>query len=245
MNKYILILLGVMLYFSGYGMQSGSPVLLTDSILFHRYDEIVAGNDSKLKKIQHEIDSLQGEIGGVGLIADMELYKTIGDLFFSICSFSESVLFYTKAYEIGEEIGFPLDPKRVNALGVIHKVQGYYDKAIAYHHIALKLSERLGDDRGILASQYYIGISKREMGKIKLSVELIFDVLKKAEEQGNVEFMALASNSIGHIYAYVDNPDMSLNYYSKSLCLFESINDSSRISIVRNNIGKTLTKFGE
>lgn len=246
MVRFLLIALFLVFPVVGYSFSDiRTSVELTDSVFFRKYENIIAGRNEKLTNIQSEIDKLHAQITGKDSISDLEIYNAIGDLYSSVCNFSGEIDSYIKANVIAQKIGIPPDIKRINRLGTIYKVQGYYEKALVQHNLAFSLAKEADDESGMLESEYYIGIANREIGKMQLAVELIFDVLKKAEEQGNIKFMALANNSIGLIYQYADNQNVALDYFLRSLKLFESINDSTRISILHNNIGIALTELGE
>jgi tetratricopeptide (TPR) repeat protein len=150
--------------------------------------------------------------------------------------------------EIGNKNGIALS---YNNIGYIHNAQGDIPLALEYYHKSLKIQEEIGNKKGIALSYNNIGLIHHNQGDIPLALEYYHESLKIQEEIGDKKGMATSYNNIGLIHHNQGDPSitsskeeslragqaLALEYYHKSLEIYEEIGDKRGMAYSYNNIG--------
>lgn len=137
--------------------------------------------------------------------------------------------------------------------------QGNIQKALEYNSRSLKIKEETGDKMGIALSLNSIATILHDQGDKLKALEYYIRSLEIQEEIGDKEGVAQSLNNIGAIYDIYGDPKVksskdealkagrpkALEYYSKSLKLYEELGDKKGIATALNNIGVTHGKLGD
>ncbi|MDO8999709.1 MAG: tetratricopeptide repeat protein, partial [Bacteroidota bacterium] len=199
--------------------------------------------NSKSLKIREEIGDKSGiatSLNNIGVIYDKQ-----GDI-------PKALEYYSKSLKIYEDIG---DKKGIatslNNIGYIYENLGDIPKALENYDKSLKIYEEIGDKEGIAYYLNNIGYIYKNQGDIPTTLEYYSKSLKIREEIGDKEGIATSLNNIGFIYSIQGDPSITsskedalragipkaLEYYSKSLKIYEEIGDKEGIATSLNNIG--------
>ncbi len=134
-------------------------------------------------------------------------------------------------------------------IGIIHRLQGNYPRALEYYQKSLKIDEELGDRNGMSYCYGNIGIIHHIQGNYPRALEYYQKSIKITEELGDRKGMSISYNNIGLIYWNQGNYpkvhpvkrdslfNRALEYYQKSLKIREELGDRKGISDSYNNIG--------
>ena len=144
----------------------------------------------------------------------------------------------------------------LNNIGYIYKHQGGISEALEYYHRSLKIQEEIGHKEGIATSLNNLGSIYDDQGDILKGLEYYHKSLKIREEIGDKGGIADSFNNIGYIYysqgeasnealVMVELFNKALQYYLKSLNIYEEIGDKSGISSALNNIGYVYKDQGD
>ena len=121
--------------------------------------------------------------------------------------------------------------------GVSFTIRGDYAQGIDYYTRSLKISEELGDKKGIANSLNNIGGIYYELGDYAKAVDYQIRSLKIQEEIGNKKGIGSSLSNIGLIYHYQGYYPKAIDYHTRSLQIKEEIGDKYGIAASLNNIG--------
>lgn len=110
-------------------------------------------------------------------------------------------------------------------------------KAHKYAEEALRLSEKISYNKGILVSLSKNGDAYLAQGYYPKSLESYFRMLERAESTGDKPNQSSALNTIGIIYWYEEDYDKALEYYLKSLEVTKITKNYIVMASLMNNIG--------
>ena len=130
----------------------------------------------------------------------------------------------------------------LNALGVIHRNLSHYDKAIALHQEGKSYADKANSDELRIINLNMIGVAYRRMDMIKPALEYHTEALKIAYSVKNpsptVSYnIAVSQNSIGNIYLALQQYDLALIQFKKSLTIEEKAGNKLGLAINYHNIG--------
>ncbi|MBI5217413.1 MAG: tetratricopeptide repeat protein [Bacteroidia bacterium] len=138
-----------------------------------------------------------------------QCYNKIGNIYTEQGKYDKALNFYLKSLSIAEKLG---DSNRMSAcytnIGIIHSYQGSYDKAIEYYHKSLELDIKLGNKKGIASCYNQIGNVYKNYG-----------------------------SSLNNLKVKSEKIDKAIEYFEKSLKIFEELGDKNGISYCYNNMG--------
>lgn len=129
--------------------------------------------------------------------------------------------------------------------------KGDIPKALELNSRSLKIKEEIGDKAGIALSLNSIGIIYEGQGDYSKALEHFIKSLKLQEEIGDKEGEGQSLNNIGAIYNSQGDPDIksskedskkegmlkALQYYDRSIKIFEETGDKIGMATSFNNIG--------
>lgn len=215
-------------------------------------------NCYKKLMIEQEINDKVGiansycNIGGVYINPCRQAIKD-QDITISNHYYNKIIDYYSKALKIWEDRG---DSPRIASL--MYSLAFYYDKcnlceenklivqsnlikpdyhnkALVYNSEALKIYQKIGDDDGVMATYYNLGIFYKNegilrLGKLdisnanfKLSLVNFILALKYAETAGYKHGIANSNKEIGTVYLYQRNISSASEYLTKSAKIFIDI----------------------
>ncbi|PCJ83461.1 MAG: hypothetical protein COA57_11185 [Flavobacteriales bacterium] len=207
-----------------------------------KIETALAYNHKSLKILEQSGDkkSIAAVLNNIGYI-----YENQGDI-------EKGLDYYHKSLKIKEKIG---DKKgeaySLNNIGFIYMNQDDIEKGLEYIHKSLKIYEEIGDKKGEAISLNNIGLIYKNQGDIEKGLDYYHKSLKIRKELGDKTGEANSLNNIGVIYYNQGDPscvgskeeclragiEKGLDYYHKSLKIYEEIGNKQGVANSLNNIG--------
>jgi tetratricopeptide (TPR) repeat protein len=130
----------------------------------------------------------------------------------------------------------------LNALGVINRNISNYDTSIKLHEEAKSFADKANNDELRIVSLNMLGVAYRRMDIIKPALDYHTEALKIAYAVINpspiVSYnIAVSQNSIGNIYLALQQYDIALIQFKKSLAIEEKADNKLGLAINYHNIG--------
>jgi tetratricopeptide (TPR) repeat protein len=139
----------------------------------------------------------------------------------------------------------------LRCIGIVFYYQGAYDKAVDYYIESLRISEAFDDRNGMSSCYNNIGMIYSIQRNFDPAIDNYQKAIKIKEEFNDKFGVAACITNIGIVYYYKANHllnsgnkqqaipdyDKAIEYYSKSLKIYEELNDLKWISACYNNIG--------
>lgn len=130
----------------------------------------------------------------------------------------------------------------LNALGVINRNISDYDKSIKLHEEAKVFADKANSDEFRIISLNMIGVAYRRMDIIKPALDYHTQALKIAyavkNPSASVSYnIAVSQNSIGNIYLALEQYDLAIMQFRKSLKIEEEAKNKLGLAINYHNIG--------
>ncbi|TVQ15412.1 MAG: hypothetical protein EA361_05775 [Bacteroidetes bacterium] len=102
---------------------------------------------------------------------------------------------------------------------------------------ALRLAEKMGNERRIADALSHIGVIQWQMGNFSMALDYHLEALSIYERIGNDIGIARSNTNIGIIFSDQSHYEKALEYFFRSLGLYEQENHSTGMAAVLNNIG--------
>jgi len=137
----------------------------------------------------------------------------------------------------------------LNALGVINRNISYYNTSIRYHEEAKTFADAADSDEFRIISLNMIGVAYRRMDIIKPALDyhtkalkIAYAVIKPSEA---ISYnIAVSQNSIGNIYLALEQYDLAIMQFEKSLQIEEKADNKLGLAINYHNIGYAQEALG-
>jgi serine phosphatase RsbU (regulator of sigma subunit) len=110
-------------------------------------------------------------------------------------------------------------------------------KMNSYADTALRVSQDINYERGVVMSLNYIGQAKIKLAEYNEALTLTFNALDIAERLKYKECIGLSYNLIGYIYMHQNDLGKAGEYYNKALEIAQKIGNSSIASTAQNGLG--------
>ncbi len=138
----------------------------------------------------------------------------------------------------------------MNALGVIYRNVSFYEKSIELHENAEKLSNLSENIEFKIISLNNIGVAYRRMDLVKPALDYHTKALEIAtsatESNAVITYnIAVSQNSIGNIYLILDQYDLAIKQFKRSLAIEKSSANRLGLAINYQNIGYAFEAKGE
>ncbi len=196
-----------------------------------------------------------------------EALNNIGYIYDDQGEIPKALEYYYRSLKIMEDIGNKEGiATSLNNIGYIYNSQGDIPKALEYFHKSLIIREDIGNKEGIANSLNSMGRIYMNQGDIHKALEYFHKSLKLGEETrlldgqvGNKQGIATSLNNIGFMYRNHGDPSVTsskeaslragipkaLEYYHKSLKIYEEIGNKEGIATSLNNIGYIYKNQGD
>lgn len=122
-------------------------------------------------------------------------------------------------------------------IGLVHYLQGNYNKAIEFYLKSLKVNEELNGKERISDDYIHIGNFHYLLGNYDSANEFYFKALKINEEINDKEGMSSCYLNIGCVYYSQKSYSKAMEFYFKSLKIKEELGDKKGMSDGYLNIG--------
>jgi serine phosphatase RsbU (regulator of sigma subunit) len=208
---------------------------------------------------QYQIDSLNAVIANpnshdtslaISYVALSEiLYVSNIDTLKSLCETSkliaEKSLLKNNSEIVKKSLKISL-AAALNNIGYIYNAKGQTKEAVTYFSRSLKISEEIGDKKGIASSLNNLISAFNKQGQVKEVLDYLSRSLKtRAGGIINKSDIAASLNNLGTIHNSKGQLKEALAYYSRSLKIREEIGDKNGIASSLNNIGIIHNKQGQ
>ena len=137
--------------------------------------------------------------------------------------------------------------KTFNNRGHIYRLSGDYDQALFNFLESLKMSEELGNKKGIAYASLNIGLiySTRIDKKISKGLPYYLKALEICREINDQKGEAYSINNIAMVYSELKEYDKALDYHNQSLKLKQAARDEAGIASSLGNISDIYIMKGE
>ena len=210
-----------------------------------------------MKSSLESIEKLEKELSNAKVSLNEEKIKKTLDLLLSLYQKSDN---YEKMKQTALEL-LPFYKKNGDKKGEAKKLLFIgqtsilipdTDDAIKYSEEAIKIYSELNDEFGIANAYMCIGQSYRVMGKYDESLSYLFSAIEiykkyrnqldKPDKKKEKEYYGNTFESIGIIYAELNQLEKSREYFHKALSIYEEINELYGVSKILNNLGVSFSK---
>lgn len=161
-----------------------------------------------------------------------------------------SLEFYSKALKLWEELLSKQDPDKLQTniikvhkantlgyIGIVHRKQGNFPKALEYYFQALKLDEEIGDKKEIATDLGNIGVVYHKLKNYPKTLYYYERALKMDEDSGNKPGVARHLGNMGGVYGEQKNYPEALSCYFRSLTMAQQLKNKGLIARNLGNIG--------
>ncbi len=130
----------------------------------------------------------------------------------------------------------------INALGVIYRNVSHYQKSIEQHKEAVRLAEQIENAELNIISLNNVGVAFRRMDLVKPALDYHARALDMARAVANPNEVityniAVSQNSIGNIYLVLEQYDLAIKQFQKSLLIEKQTGNRLGLAINYQNIG--------
>jgi tetratricopeptide (TPR) repeat protein len=125
----------------------------------------------------------------------------------------------------------------LHQLGILYQGFGAYDEALTHYRQSMKISEKIGDIKGVSLSLHQIGMIYQEKGAYDEALNHYRQSMEIKEKIGDIQGVSLSLHQIGMIYQEKGAYDEALNLYRQSMEIKEKIGDIKGVSSSLHNIG--------
>ncbi|MEY8849736.1 tetratricopeptide repeat protein [Psychroserpens sp. XS_ASV72] len=138
----------------------------------------------------------------------------------------------------------------LNALGVIYRDTSQYEKAINLHQKAKALADEVNNNLLQVISLNNIGVAYRRMDLVKPALDFHTKALDIARSVNNpseeIKYnIAVSQNSIGNIYLVLEQYELAMRQFQKSLVIEKEAGNRLGLAINYQNIGFAYEAQGE
>lgn len=137
----------------------------------------------------------------------------------------------------------PIEAYIANQLGTYFRNISNYKKSLYYHHCGLKLSKKIRNIEMETLSYNMLGVVYRRLDSVIPAIEnhqnalSLIEKSKKPLSNSLIRSKAISLNSLGNIYLILNQNDLALSTFAKSLAIEKKIGNNLGIAINYQNIG--------
>lgn len=137
----------------------------------------------------------------------------------------------------------------MNELGIVFRNISSYEKAIEKHLEAFDIATKINNKELQVISLNMLGVVYRRQDNVRAALDYHTKALEIAEntEKPSIELtksIAVSQNSMGNIYLALQQFDMAINHFKRSLKIETETNNSLGLAINYQNIGYALEEKG-
>jgi len=138
----------------------------------------------------------------------------------------------------------------LNAIGIYCRNTSQYDKAILYHNKALEKAKEAGNKELRVNSLNMLGVVYRRIDDIRTALDYHQEALALAESIENrtesvQKSIAVSLNSMGNIFLVLEQYDLAVQRFTKSMKIEESVGNKLGLAINYHNIGYAKEATGD
>ena len=192
------------------------------------YDSSLVYNFKSLK-IRRALNDSLGIAKSYSKIANA--YSELGDL-------PNALDYDFKALELFESTGNDQYVGNLYSnIGNIYEVNGNYEKALEYQLKAIAYAEKYNNRMMYISAQGNVANIYQRLKDFEKSNEVYLSIIPETKAMGNKGYLASIYQGMGVNARLLNNNALGIDYYEKSLQLYEEIGVKSGISLVLVNLG--------
>jgi len=161
----------------------------------------------------------------------------IGNVYFNLNDFNNSLEYYKKALDRGEKKDKNNIARTISNIGRINYYLGDHDEAILNFKQTLTIFKELKDTLAISAVLTNLGVLCNVTGKYNEAIEYQLESIDIKKQYNDRAGIASSYLNIGNSYYNLGKYEESLSYYMKSLEINEELEINKQISNCLMNIG--------
>lgn len=209
-----------------------------------------SGQAALLERLEQEEDNLRAALSWSEHAADgieiaLRLASALWRFWEMRWRVAEGSRWLAGALSRSDGVAPELRAEALNAAGNLARVQGDYDRAIAYHEESLALRRQLGDTCGIGRSLNNLGAVARDRGDSARTLELCQESLQLFQQIGDQHRAAIALISLGTAAAQQHDLARARSFFEESLSLFRASRDDWHIGWVLTYYAEVIVVDGE
>jgi CHAT domain-containing protein/predicted negative regulator of RcsB-dependent stress response len=178
----------------------------------------------------------------------------MGDVYFALSQYPQSLARYTKALAHSERSGDRLRRlAALNGLGYVNIYLSENRKALSHANEMLNAIEQVDSverdsadyKRAKAQALNIMGEVHYSSGELRQSIEKFDLALPLWTDAGERSGQALALLNLGYSYSDLGNPQAAADYFQRSLALWQSINEARGTALAQTALGGTYSTLGE
>lgn len=192
------------------------------------YDSSLVYNFKSLKIRQAVNDSL-----GVA-----KSYSKIANSYYELGELPKALEYNFKALELFEATGNDQYAGNLYSnIGNIYEVNGNYEKALEFQFKSIAYAEKYNNRMMYISAQGNVANIYQRLKDYKKSNEVYMSIIPETKAMGNKGYLASIYQGMGVNARLLNDNALGIDYYEKSLQLYEEIGVKSGISLVLVNLG--------
>lgn len=164
-----------------------------------------------------------------------EAYRSLGINYSIDSDFEKALNYYAKALK--STSNKKILSKALRSTGLIYTYQSDYKNAMDFDMRALKMSEEVGDKKGVAAVLSNIGIIYYDLHNFRKAIEHYDKARKINEEMGNKAYLSSNLGNLANCYSSLKEFTKSIEYYKKAIAINEELGDIANKSINLGALG--------
>jgi tetratricopeptide (TPR) repeat protein len=150
--------------------------------------------------------------------------REIGNAYFYLGDFSQSILNYKQSLELAKDNQNKSDQcKILNNIGTIYQHQGNYAEALEYLQQALAVAQEVEDKNVGSSALGNLGSVFQMLGQYEQAFACYEKYLNVGREAGNRQSEATALNGLGSIYESLGKYNQSIDYHQQCLIIAREV----------------------
>jgi tetratricopeptide (TPR) repeat protein len=148
----------------------------------------------------------------------------LGAVAASVCEYDKAlVLFQRSKYLSDESDDYGNALQSLTSIAGIYKRTGHYQEALEHFTIALRLAVDVGDKQSESTVLMSMSMIQNEQGNFDQALQSLFQALLIKEHLGEEAGIATMLLNIGNVYALIPDHRKAIEYYEKSLAIYERL----------------------
>lgn len=164
-----------------------------------------------------------------------EAYRTLGINYVGEANFKEALKCYNTARHT--TTNKVILSKIMRNIGLVYTYQSDYKNAMIYHMKALRMSEEVGDKRGVAAVLSNMGIVYYDLQQYPKAIEHYEKARKINEQMGNQAFLSNNLGNLGNSYSALKQYATAIEYYKKAIVINDALGNIGNKSINLGALG--------
>ncbi|MCU4175720.1 tetratricopeptide repeat-containing sensor histidine kinase [Carboxylicivirga sp. N1Y90] len=174
----------------------------------------------------------------VYLVKQAYCYHQLGSMMFDLYNYDEAIDYYTTGKEYSALINDTLQQAKANLnIGLIHRRQGAFAKAVQGYYDALSVFESMNDKKGIAICYLSIGSIHRVSFQEESAIKAYEEALEIFKELGDEYGIDACNTNLGITYKKAGNYTKALEFYTKVFDYCEKNGNRLQLGRAYSNIG--------